>query len=131
MPIGQPYDQLDALLIISLESIRIWLYISVHLSVFIPCFMLSFVDMRLNPLHPLFYTLGKTVKFFSVSAPVGDKALNVRLTIMETMIMPTILINTETWTNKTKQEMEIIEKMQKDILTSLFHLRPCYTVRYS
>ena len=53
---------------------------------------------------------------------VGDKALYVRLTIMETMIMPTILNNTETWTNKTKQEMEIIEKMQKDILTSLFHL---------
>ena len=53
---------------------------------------------------------------------LGDKALYVRLTIMETMIMLTMLNNTETWTNITKQEMEIIEKMQKDILTSLFHL---------
>ena len=53
---------------------------------------------------------------------VGDKALYVRLTIMETMIVPTILNNTEMWTNITKQEIEIIEKMQMDILTSLFHL---------
>ena len=53
---------------------------------------------------------------------VWDKALYVRLMIMEAMIMPTSFNNTEMWTNITKQEMEIIEKSQKDILTSLFHL---------
>ena len=52
----------------------------------------------------------------------GEKALCIRLMIMETMIMPTILNNTETWTNTTKKEMETIEMMQKDILTALFHL---------
>ena len=36
--------------------------------------------------------------------------------------MPAILNNTETWTNITEKEMETIEKVQKDILTALFHL---------
>ena len=53
---------------------------------------------------------------------VGEKALCIRLMIMETMIMPAILNNTEAWTNITEKEMETIEKVQKDILTALFHL---------
>ncbi len=39
-----------------------------------------------------------------------------------TVIMPTILNNTETWTNITKKEMETMEKMQIDILTMFFKL---------
>ena len=41
-PMGtfSPYDELDAIFIISGESIRIWLYILVHLSVFIRRFIL-------------------------------------------------------------------------------------------
>ena len=44
----------------------------------------------------------KEMMRYGVQNVVGDKALYVRLTIMETMIMPTILNNTETWTNRTK-----------------------------
>ena len=49
----------------------------------------------------------------------GKDSVETRLLIMEAIIMPTILANSETWTNLTQGEIELLEKMQKKVLRKL------------
>ena len=49
----------------------------------------------------------------------GKDSVETGLLIMEAIIMPTILANSETWTNLTKGEIDELEKMQKKVLRKL------------
>ena len=49
----------------------------------------------------------------------GKDSVETGLLIMEAIIMPTILANSEPWTNLTKGDIEMLEKMQKKVLRKL------------
>ena len=53
---------------------------------------------------------------------VGKEAMKVRLQILETVIMPSVTYGMETWTNLSKKDKEEIEKIHKELITSLFEL---------
>ena len=54
---------------------------------------------------------------------VGDYAIDVRLLMYEAIVIPIILSNTETWGAITKSDEEKLEKMQKDALLEILHLK--------
>ena len=53
---------------------------------------------------------------------MGKEAMKVRLQILETVIMPSVTYGMETWTNLSKKDKEEIEKIHKELITSLFEL---------
>ena len=50
----------------------------------------------------------------------GKMSIQICLKIMETMIIPMILHNSETWTNLKSKDIEELEKIQKHILNKIF-----------
>ena len=62
------------------------------------------------------------MKYYGDTYKVGNMALQVRLEIFESTVIPTIYHNVETWSKITGKEIEQLEKMQKDILTDIFEL---------
>ena len=64
------------------------------------------------------FMISKT-KYYGDPYKVGQMALQVRLEIYKSTIIPTIYTNIETWSKTSKGEMERLEKMQRKILTSI------------
>ena len=64
----------------------------------------------------------QTIKRYGSTEQVGKMSTQVRLKILETVVMPTILHGTEIFTNITKQEYEGIEKLQKKLLVGTFEV---------
>ena len=62
------------------------------------------------------------IKYYGDPYKVGYLALQVRLTIYSSTAIPTLYTNVETWSTITKKEIEELEKIQKDILTSILEL---------
>ena len=62
------------------------------------------------------------MKYYGDTYKVGNMALQVRLEIFESTVIPTIYHNVETWSRITRKEIEQLDKMQKDILTSIFEI---------
>ena len=59
------------------------------------------------------YMISTTIKYGEMA---GELYFQVIIKILETVIIPTLINNAETWTNITNKEMDEIEKMQKTIL---------------
>ena len=55
---------------------------------------------------------------------VGPLAIQVRLFLYRTVAVPTLFTSIETWSRVSQKEMEQLEKIQKDMLTSLLELPP-------
>ena len=66
--------------------------------------------------------LTNKVKYYGDPYKVGDLALQVRLVIYISTVIPTLFTNIETWSTITSKEIDQLEKMQKDILTSIMDL---------
>ena len=62
------------------------------------------------------------MKYYGDPYKVGDLALQVRLVIYISTVIPTLFTNIETWSTITSKEIDQLEKMQKDILTSIMDL---------
>ena len=62
------------------------------------------------------------VKYYGDPYKVGHLALQVRLTIYNLTVIPTIFTNIETWSTVTEKEIEELEKIQREALTSIFEL---------
>ena len=61
----------------------------------------------------------QTMVQYSSMVVQGKDSVETELLIMEAIIMPTILANSETWTKLTKREIEKLEKMEKKVLRKL------------
>ena len=69
------------------------------------------------------YMISK-IKQYGDSHKVGHLALQVRLQIYNSTVIPTIYTNIETWSKVTNKEMEQLERMQRNILTTILELPP-------
>ena len=69
------------------------------------------------------FMIGRT-KYYGDPYKVGYLALQVRLEIYKSTIIPTIYTHIETWSKTSKSEMERLEKMQRKIITSICELPP-------
>ena len=57
------------------------------------------------------------IKRETSSRKLGKAAISARLMLMQGIITPTILANTETWHNITKREQTMIRKIHQEVLT--------------
>ena len=62
------------------------------------------------------------VKHYGDPYKVGNLALQVRITIYSSVVIPTLFTNIETWSRISTREMEELEKIQKDSLTWILEL---------
>ena len=62
------------------------------------------------------------IKRYGSIEKVGKLSLQVRLKLLETVVMPTILYGTEIFTNITKEEYQQIQKLQKKLLVGTFEV---------
>ncbi len=62
------------------------------------------------------------IKKFGSETQVGKMAIEVRLKILESIVMPSILYGTEVFINLTKKDNEDLEKLQKQLLVGLFEV---------
>ena len=60
------------------------------------------------------------VKRQSSHEMVGNSDTSVRLLLLETVVIPTLLFNTETWVNVTKEEMNSINKGHYEVMRKAF-----------
>ena len=65
------------------------------------------------------YLLKEIRKYGDVNK-VGKMALEVRKKVYETVVVPTLFANTETWSNVTENELNELEKMQYKILREIY-----------
>ena len=66
------------------------------------------------------YMISTTIKYGEMA---GELYFQVIIKILETVIIPTLINNAETWTNITNKEMVEIEKMHKTILQRIFKIK--------
>ena len=64
----------------------------------------------------------KEVRRYGDEGKVGNLALEVRLKIYETVVVPTLFANIETWSNIAEKEYKEMESMQSKILRGIFEL---------
>ena len=64
----------------------------------------------------------QTIKRYGSTEKVGNLSMQVRLKILETVVMPTILYGTEKFTNISKEKYQEIEKLQKKLLVGTFEV---------
>ena len=64
----------------------------------------------------------QTIKRYGSTEKVGKLSMQVRLKLLETVVMPTILYGTEIFTNITKEEYQEIQKLQKKLLVGTFEV---------
>ena len=65
------------------------------------------------------------IKHYGDTYRVGNMALQVRIQIFTSTVIPTIYDNVETWSVVSTKEVERLEKMQRDILTSIMEIPQC------
>ena len=66
------------------------------------------------------YMISTRIKYGEMA---GELYFQVIIEILETVIIPTLINNAETWTNITNKEIDEIENMQKTILQRIFKIK--------
>ena len=64
----------------------------------------------------------QVIKRYGSTEKVGKLSMHVRLKLLETVVMPTILYGTEIFTNITKEEYQELQKLQKKLLVGIFEV---------
>ena len=62
------------------------------------------------------------IKFYGDVYKVGNMAHQVRLEIFQSTVIQTVYHEVESWSNVNKKEIQNLEKIQKDVLTSILEL---------
>ena len=62
----------------------------------------------------------QVIKRYGSTEKVGKLSMQVRLKLLETVVMPTILYGTEIFTNITKEAYQELQKLQKKLLVGIF-----------
>ena len=70
------------------------------------------------------HIINKIRDYYGSPYKVGQLAIQVRLFLYITVAIPTVFTNIETWSRVSNKEMEQLERIQKDMLTSLLELPP-------
>ena len=67
----------------------------------------------------------KEIKRYGDERKVGNMALEVRQKIYETVVVPTLFANIETWSKISETEIKELEKMQSKLLRGMYELPQC------